>query len=157
MPFFSLASFPKTSWNRLLTWGTGLLGLVLLTGCPQTPPKAPVRPPRSVVKDNNLHFDMRYYDSIEMTPRSAHTERELAIFIQLQRLESVERNLLNAEGKLVPLSQQPNPSIEESMAGGPVQHFAGKAELLADIRHKMDSLKVLEHIPLTLYPPLVLH
>lgn len=156
MSFFSQAPSLKTSPRRWLAWGTGLLGLVLLTGCPQTPPEAPPQPQHPLTKNNTLHFDMRYYDSLEIPPRSARTERELAIYIQLTRLEYIEEDLLNAEGKLVPLSQQPNPSIDESMAGGPVQHFAGKAELLADIRHKMDSLKVLEHIPLTPYPPLII-
>lgn len=140
---------PRGPAHRSLMLGAGLLGLTLLTGCPQTPPQVPT-PPQAA--NNELHFDKRYYDSIEMTPRSARTERELAIFTQLQRLERIKEDLLNAEGQLVPLSQQPNPSIDESIGGGPVRHFAGKAEALADIYHQIDSFKVLEHIPLTPHP-----
>lgn len=85
---------------------------------------------------------MRYYDSIDMDHRSARTERERAIFRELQCLESIEQDFLNAEGKLVPLSQQPNPPFDESIGGGPTRHFAGKAEALDDIYHKIDSLKI---------------
>jgi hypothetical protein len=125
------------------SWVTGLLGL-LLAGCSQSSPQAP--PQRPLFKDHGLHFDVRYYDSIRMTPRSARTERQLAIFTQLQRLEDIERDFLNAEGKPVPLAQQPNPPINEQIGDGPVRHFAGKAEQLADIYRKIDSLNVLEHI-----------
>ena len=141
---------PRGPARSLFPLGTGsLLGLVLLTGCPQAPPKPPTPPPAA---DNELHFDKRYLDSIDMEPRSARTERELAIFIQLKRLENIKQDLLNAEGVLVPLSQQPNPPFDESIGGGPTKHFAGKAEALADIYHKIDSLKVLENIPLTPHP-----
>ena len=123
---------------------SSLLAAATLTHCHE---KSPVtRQPSPLFKDHDLHFDMRYYDSIDMDHRSARTERERAIFTQLQRLEDIEKDFLNAEGKLVPLSQQPNPPIEESIGGGPVRHFAGKAEELADIYHKIDSLKILEHI-----------
>jgi hypothetical protein len=140
---------PRGPARRSLLLGISLLGLTLLTGCPQTPPQMSA-PPQAA--DNELHFDKRYYDSIEMTPRSARTERELAIFTQLQRLDHIKRDLQNAEGKIDPLSQQPNPPFEERVGDGPIMHFAGKEEALADIYHKIDSLKVLEHVPLTPHP-----
>lgn len=142
---------PRGPARRTLLLGISLVGLTLLTGCPQTPPQVPTTPPSA---DNELHFDRRYYDSIEMKHRSPRTERELAIYTQLLRLDRIKQDLQNAEGKVDPLSQQPNPSFDERIGDGPLMHFKGKAEALADIYHKIDSLKVLEHIPLTPYPTL---
>lgn len=140
---------PRGPARHALLLGTSLLGLALLTGCPQTPPQTPA-PPQAA--DNELHFDKRYLDSIEMKNRSPRTERELAIFTQLLRLERIKRDLQNAEGKVVPLSQQPNPPYDERIGDGDLVHFEGKSEALADIYRKIDSLKVLEHIPLTPHP-----
>ncbi|WP_046246151.1 hypothetical protein [Hymenobacter terrenus] len=130
-------------------WGMGLLSLLLLTGCPTQEPTPPPPPPQA--KDNELHFDMRYYDSIEMYPQSERTKRQLAISQQLTRLEN-ETNPVRRNGKIVPMPKikMPNDSIYEQMGeGNPVRGFANRAELLADIHRKIDSLKVLEHIPLT--------
>ena len=146
-------SAPRGPARRALLFGASLLGLALLTGCPQTPPQTPA-PPQAA--DNELNFDKRYYDSIEMKSKSPRTERELAIFTQLLRLERIKGDLQNAEGKVLPLSQQPNPPYDERMGDGPLMHFEGKAEALADIYRKIDSLKVLEHIPLTPHP-IILH
>jgi hypothetical protein len=125
-----------------------LLGFVLLVQCTQDPKP---KPPAAVapLKDNELHFDMRYYDSIEMTPRSPRTERELAIFLQLQRLD-MTKPFRNQKGQIVPMPKQRNDSVYEQIGvGNPRRGFASEAELQADIHRKIDSLKVLEHIPLT--------
>ena len=137
---------PRGPAHRSLMLGAGLLGLTLLTGCPQTPPQVPA-PPQAA--NNELHFDKRYYDSIEMTPRSARTERELAIFTQLQRLE-MAKPPRNSKGQVIVLPKQSSDSIYEQIGeGSPARGFANEMDRLADIHRKIDSLKVLEHIPLT--------
>ena len=137
---------PRGPARRSLVLGASLLGLSLLTGCPQTPPQAPALPPAA---DNELHFDQRYYDSIDMKPRSARTERELAIFTQLQRLE-MAKPPRNSKGKVLVLPKQSGDSIYEQIGeGNPARGFANETARLADIHRKIDSLKVLEHIPLT--------
>jgi hypothetical protein len=92
---------------------------------------------------------MRYYDSIEVYPQSERTKRQLAISTQLHRLEDVTKPIPNRQGKIVQIPKQKNDSVYEQMGYGPVRGFANEAELLADIYRRIDSLKVLEHIPLT--------
>jgi hypothetical protein len=156
MSFFHQVSFTRTSGRRFQAWSASLFGLLLLTGCPKQEPALPPPPiARDVVPpDGGLHFDMRYYDSIEMTPRSPRTERELAISTQLHRLKYATKPLRNKQGQTLEeamhIPKQPNDSVYEQMGeGNPVRGFANEAELLADIHRKIDSLKVLEHIPLT--------
>jgi hypothetical protein len=75
---------PLANEHSLFALGTGsLLGLMLLTGCPQAPPKPPI-PPQAA--DSELHFDKHYLDSLD-GPRSVRTQREMAIYTQLRRLE----------------------------------------------------------------------
>ncbi|WP_156176288.1 hypothetical protein [Hymenobacter terrenus] len=141
MPF--CLQVPRLARTPHYRWGMGLLGLLLLTGCPTHEPASPPPPPQA--KGNELHFDMRYYDSIEMTLQSERTKRERAIFDQLARLDMTKPPPKHVRIKM----PDPTDSIYEHAAGGPVRGFANKAELLADIHRKIDSLKVLEHIPLT--------
>jgi len=56
----------------------------------------------------------------------------------------------NKKGQVVPLPKQPNDSIYEQIGEGqPSRGFANEADRLADIHRKIDSLKLLEHIPLS--------
>ena len=138
---------PRGPARSLFALGMGsLLGLVLLTGCPQTPPKPPA-PPQAA--DNELHFDKRYLDSLD-EPRSTRTQREMAIYTQLRRLE-MSRNPRFREKSLSEAVQHKdlNDSVFESVAGGHLKGYRNQAALDADIYRKIDSLKVLENIPLT--------
>ncbi len=150
---FHQNTYTKNPVSHFWTWSAGLLGLLLFTGCPsqeQAPPLTPPPVADSVVPhDGGLHFDGRYYDSIEMTPRSPRTERELAIYNQLARLEMI-KPYRNKKGQIVSTPKQPNDSIYEQIGeGNPSRGFANEAERLADIHRKIDSLKILEHIPPT--------
>ncbi len=118
-----------------------LMGLMLLTGCPQAPPQSPT-PPKAA--DNELHFDKRYLDSLD-GPRSARTQRQMAIYGQLRRLEMAKRTTKST----IAGQKAPNDSVFDSTNGGPLLKFPNKEAHLADIYRKIDSLKVLEHIPLT--------
>ena len=122
---------------------------VLLAGC--TPDAPPPPPPPPLAQNHDLHFDMRYYDSIEMEPQSERTKREAAIYKQLERLRMAQPHR-NKQGKTVPMPKAPNDSLYEQIGEGkPARGWANAAERLADIHHQMDSLKVLEHIPITPY------
>lgn len=130
-----------------------LVALLLLSaalgGCPQTPPPQATAPPPA---PQELTFDRQYYDSISLPPpRSARTERQLAIFMQLQRLRMTQP-YRTQQGQVVPTGEQSSDSVYEQLGvGQPRRGFANKAQELADIHRKLDSLKVLEHIPLTRY------
>jgi len=105
-----------------------------------------------VEEEKDLRFDRRYYDSIELPKRSPRTERERAIYNQLIRLDMAKPFYHNSKGELVPIPpKQPgdSDSVFEQTGDEPVVGFANEAEQLADIHRKIDSLKVLEHIPLT--------
>jgi hypothetical protein len=132
--------------RRSFILGTSLLGLTLLTGCPQTPPQIPT-PPQTA--DKELHFDKRYLDSLD-GPRSARTQREMAIYTQIRRLEMSKNPRFRAKDSIELLKiKEPNDSIFESAGGGPLRGYRNQAALDADIHRKIDSLKVLEHIPVT--------
>ena len=115
-------------------------------GLPQPPP---VPAEKDLKPENDLTFDMRYYDSIEMTPRSARTERELAIFRQLNRLNDLRAHRQHDRETGVTPKPDTDSIFEQLGSGNPVRGFASRAEKLADIYRKIDSLKVLAHIPLT--------
>lgn len=121
-------------------------GLTLLA-CTSPEPAALLQLP-PIPPENDLKFDMSYYDSIDMTPRSARTERELAIFGELQRLDMI-RDFRKHDREKGVTPEPDTDSVSERMGDGPLLGFANKAERLADIYRKIDSLKVLEHIPLT--------
>lgn len=94
--------------RRALLLGASLLSLPLLTGCPQTPPQA---------ADNELHFDKRYLDSLD-GPRSARTQREMAIYTQLRRLEMFKNPRFREKDSTERLKmKEPNDSIFESAGG----------------------------------------
>lgn len=138
-------SAPRGPARRSLVLGASLLGLTLLTGCPQTPPQAPT-PPQAA--DNELHFDKRYLDSLD-GPRSARTQREMAIYTQLRRLEMSKNPRFREKDSTERLKmKQPNDSVFERAGGGPLRGYRNQAALDADIYRKIDSLKVLEHLPI---------
>ena len=126
----------------------GSISLLLLTGCPQSAPQDLLQPP-PIPPENDLKFDTLYYDSIYLPHRSARTERERAISIQLDRLDGIREHRKHDREKGVTPRPDTNAIGEQIGSGNPVRHFANKAALLADIYHQIDSLKVLEHIPLT--------
>ena len=129
--------------NLVLSVAAGLTA----TACTAPEPAALPQPPPSL-EENDLKFDMRYYDSIEMTPRSARTERQLAIFRQLQRLDMVREFRKHDRERGVTPEPDTN-AIYEQVSGEPAVRFPSKAAALADNYRKIDSLKVLENIPLT--------
>lgn len=130
-----------------------LAAAVLLTGCPQHEPPGPPTAGDTDLHDGELRLDPLYYDSIEMHPQSARTQRQLAISTELHRLEYATKPLRNKQGQTMeeahPLPAEPNDSFYTRIGDGPLVGFANKAQELADIHRKIDSLKVLEHIPLT--------
>jgi len=106
-----------------------------------------------VVAETDLRFDERYYDSVQMPNQSPRTKREWAIYTQLTRLH-LTLPPRNNQGELVPMpAKQPgeSDSVFEINGGQPAVGWANEAQELADIHRKLDSLKVLEHIPLTPY------
>lgn len=130
------------SLYKLSFWIIGLSGLTLLTGCPQH------SSPHVQAQDNELHFDKHYLDSLDQKPRSARTQRELAILMQLKRLEML-KPYKNKKGDTLLTSKQLNDSVYERTGDGPLIGFRDEVAQRADVYRKIDSLKTLEHIPLT--------
>ncbi|WP_046244931.1 hypothetical protein [Hymenobacter terrenus] len=133
--------------RRVLAVGAGLLGLVALLQCSQEPKPARDLSEGAPPKDGELRFDERYLDSLSAPPStySARTWRQLAIRHQLARLEMASRPF--------PPDLQNDSVSERVEAGGPVVKFPNEAASLADIYHRIDSLKVLEGLPVTPHPP----
>lgn len=126
---------------RLLTIGAGLLGLMLLSDCSQGPPN-PANAPEAKPQATELSFDERYLDSLSLgPPYSARTLREQAIDRQLRRLEMAKRSAYDPA--------QQTDSVWDSPTGGPLVGYPSRTAQLADIQRRLDSLKVLEHIPIT--------
>jgi hypothetical protein len=119
------------------TFCCGIL-MILLAGCSQSsPPQIETAIPDAF----GLHFDRRYLDSISIgPPYSARTQRQMAIYVQLTRWNSLKSPYHHVDGGS-------NDSTVE-FVGGKRKAFATRAAHLADIRRKIDSLKVLERIPL---------
>jgi hypothetical protein len=102
--------------------------------------------------DGALHFDERYLDSQDVRPQSARIQRELAIQTQLRRLSLVQlASTIPAkrQASAPPISSD---SVFEGVDGGPLLGYPNGQANLADIYRKIDSLKVLEQIPLTPHP-----
>lgn len=137
-----------------------LAAAVLLGACHQPAPKAAptVDPSRAAAlagrspganlspdHDGALYFDLRYLDSTDTEPPSswsARTQREMAIGRQLARLELAKRP---SSGPVLP----GNDSTWEKPGDGPLIGYPNEAAWRADIYRKIDSLKVLEHLPIT--------
>lgn len=142
---------------RRVPW-PGRVGLVLGTACLlgcNTDPASTPRDPQAH-KDSGavseLRFDRRYLDSIALgPPYSERTLREWAIRNQLGRLEDYNR--FKAEHLKEDSSATYGP-VDESFGDGPERHFPNGKAYLTDVYRQMDSLKTLEHIPLTPYPPM---
>lgn len=137
IPFvMSSSSHVRVPALRLLTIGAGLVGLTLFSNCSQgrlNPTNAPETKPQAT----ELRFDVRYLDSLDH-PRSARTQRQLAIEHQLTRLHEAMSST-TSEGAV----------YEQAVEDGPFVGFPTKAARLADINRRIDSLKILEGIPLT--------
>lgn len=96
--------------------------------------------------DGALYYDLRYLDSTDTEPKaawSARTRREMAIGQQLSRLELAKRP---STGPVVYPGQD---STWAQSGDGPLIGYPSEAAWRADIYRKIDSLKVLEHLPLT--------
>ena len=136
--------------SRFLLLGSltlSLVGCQLDPGLPSGRPVAPAMPAKAAPPE--LRFDERYDDSIGLgPPYSARTQREMAIYYHLTRLKLVTFGAKYDNG--IPSN------VSEHMGDGPFHNFPSKEAQLADIYRNLDSLKVLEHIPLTPYPPLKL-
>lgn len=132
---------------RLLAAGAGLLGLLASCTGPTKPAQA-VQPahttPRIPLTNRELVFDERYLDSISAGPPfSAGTQRQMAIQFELDRLDLANRPMspeLDALDDTIAM---------QAKANGPLVKFPNKAALLANIYRRIDSLKTLEHNPLT--------
>ena len=96
-----------------------------------------------------LYFDEAYLDSLDHPPYNERIQRQLAIRIQLTRLRLEVYADEDYKDKKVSLAD----SIYEGAGDDrPRIGFANRAAHLADIYRKIDSLKVLEHQPLTPWP-----
>jgi hypothetical protein len=133
---------PRDLARRWLALSRSLLGLTLLIGCSQGPPNpANVPEAKPQATDNELHFDERYLDSLD-EPRSARAQREMAILWQLKRLKMVRRSTYDPTA--------PNDSVfDQPVAGSPLVGYLNDSAQLIDIYRRIDSLKVLENIPIT--------
>lgn len=147
--------------RQSLSTRTSLLAAaLLLAGCHQPAPEAPPaqdsdraaalagRSPGAYLSpdhDGALYYDLRYLDSTDTEPKatwSARTRREMAIKQQLRLLDMANRPPVRptAPGHDSILVQGENSSLIP---------YPSKAEWRADIYRKIDSLKVLEHLPIT--------
>ena len=141
------------------TGGLLLLGLSCLVSCQTDPATSSAPRTLEVSQPANslaqLHFDKRYADSIRLgPPYSARTRRQMAIQDQLARLVMVEQELILVGQQDAAGLMAGQDSVHEYVGGRLVGHFVTPAAQLADIHRQLDSLKVLEHIPLTPYLPL---
>ena len=128
--------------------GAASIGLALLVQCSQESKPARDLTLGAPPKDGELHFDERYLDSLYV-PRSsfsARTWRELAIRHQLTRLKLARIPS--------PVGEPEGPVSTQTEVDGPTVVFPNEAADLADIYRRIDSLKVLEHLPVTPHPPL---
>lgn len=97
--------------------------------------------------DGKLHFDERYLDSQNVRPQNARMQRQFAIQTQLYRL-----NLAKRAASQPPNSYGPPPtsdSVFESANGGKLRGWVNNRAQLVDIYRKIDSLKKLQHLPIT--------
>lgn len=139
--------------NKLLRLGAILIVLLLTGWIAVSWIRRVPYPPRTVpVADNELHFDMRYIDSID-NPRTERSKRELEIWHQLAR-QKLARPLLARYGLQSDTTgqYQRNDSTTEQIGEGPFVRWRSKAAWRRDINRKIDSLKVLEHLPITPHP-----
>lgn len=132
-----------------------LVAAALLSACYQPAPEVASgtakagHPPGAILSrdhDGGLYFDERYLDSTDTEPEaswSARSQREMAIFMQLKRLSVAKRGIVAAG------AAAGKDSVWEQVGNGPLVGYRNEAGAFADIYHKIDSLKVLEHIPLT--------
>lgn len=132
---------------------------------PGTPGEVPARPPGARLSpehDGALHYDLRYLDSFSVKPWSARTQRELALARQLRRLDMAKwsaKQQAKRDSATAKNPVQPNGStaVSDSVWDTPFHdgvdgHLVGypnETARMADIYRRIDSLKVLEHIPLT--------
>lgn len=96
--------------------------------------------------DGPLYYDLRYLDSTDTEPEnswSARSRREMAIKQELRRLGLAKRP---SRG---PVLYPGEDSVWEQRGDGRLIGFLSEKAELADIYRKLDSLKALEHIPLT--------
>ena len=127
------------------------------SSCTQDPVTHTDSPPATTTEQQSslvdLKFDRRYLDSIAAgPPYSERTRREMAIEDQLRRLELYKRSLKATNLDGTPIGDK-GESVTE-LVRDKYTTFPNHAAQLADIYRKMDSLKVLEKIPLTSYPKL---
>lgn len=95
--------------------------------------------------DGGLYFDERYLDSIDAgPPYSARTLREKEIDKMLGWLDLVQMPIPSDFGE----HENPNDSTSLSSGSETIQ-FANRQQKLKYIYHRIDSLKILENIPLT--------
>ena len=140
------------------------LSLGLLTSCHEESTQSaavpqqigsPQRPPGAILSrdhDGALYFDERYLDSQDVRPPSARIQRELAIQTQLRRLSLVQRALAEPPTHNASAPPITSDSVFENVNGGPLLGYPSEQAHLADIYRKIDSLKVLEQIPVTPHP-----
>jgi hypothetical protein len=136
-----------------------LAAALLLGACHQPTPEDPLAQDRvaalagrspgaylSPEHDGPLYYDLRYLDSTDTKPEnswSARTRREMAIAQQLRRLELANRPSNRA------VAAPGQDSTWAQSGDGPLIGYPSEAAWRADIYRKIDSLKVLEHLPVT--------
>lgn len=131
------------------------LAMAMLTQCREktSVSQQPVPTQQSIFKGplaKELHFnlDSMADDSPHPTARAL---RQLAIYHALSRLKNVrDTEKGNIDGHPIPAEAlDPNAPITEGIGGGPKITYPNFAAYKADVEHDIDSLKVLEGIPLT--------
>lgn len=132
-----------------------LVAAALLSACHQPAPEVASgtakagHPPGAILSrdhDGGLYYDERYADSTDVRPISARTQREIAINTQLRRLHLAR---LGEDPTSLTATAETIDSVYEQVNGGRLVGYRNVTAQLADIHRKIDSLKVLEHIPLT--------
>lgn len=151
----------ETEQAKRLTSVVLALCLGLLSSCHQESSQpvavsqqvgSPERPPGAILShdhDGALHFDERYLDSQDVRPQSARIQRELAIQTQLRRLSLVKMDSTEHPERWIKSQPFSKDSVFEHVNGGPLIGYPNEQAYLANIFRKIDSLKTLEHIPLT--------
>lgn len=127
----------------------GLLVVATLTRCHEETAVSQ-QPTSKVPVAKELHFDPDSLEFNSLHP-NARVLRQRAIYFALNRLKSVrDTEKGNIDGHPIPAEAlDPNAPITEGIGNGPHITYPNFAAYKADVEHDIDSLKVLEGIPLT--------
>ena len=140
--------YRRFSWLSWLSVSVGLL----VSGCRYEHNQEVQSAPKggailSKEHDGALYFDERYLDSQDVRPQNARIQRQWAIYTQLRRLDLSKQAAKASVSHAGPAPT--SDSVFEHVNGGSLVGYANEQALSADIYRKIDSLKKLEHLPIT--------